>query len=178
MSRIGKLPIAIPAGITVEQKGDVVVVNGAKGQLEEEIHPEMKVVVEDGTLKVTRPSDNRLHKSLHGLTRTLINNMVIGLKDGFEKKLEIVGVGYRAELKNRTLVLLVGYSHPIYFVPPEEITIEVPTPTVIVIKGIKKQLVGQIAAKIRSYRPPEPYKGKGIRYSDEHVRRKAGKSNA
>ena len=177
MSRVGKLPIEIPEGITIEQKGDVVVVNGAKGQLQETVHPDMKIVVEEGSLKVERPSDNRLHRSLHGLTRSLIANMVIGLKEGFEKKLEIVGVGYRAELKNRTLVLLVGYSHPIYFVPPEEITIEVPASNTIVVKGIEKQLVGQVAAKIRSYRPPEPYKGKGIRYSDEHVRRKAGKAN-
>lgn len=177
MSRVGKLPIEIPAGITVEQKGDVIVVNGAKGQLKEAVHPDMKVVVEEGLVKIQRPSDDRIHRSLHGLTRSLIANMVIGLKDGFEKKLEIIGVGYRAELKGKALVLLVGYSHPIYFIPPEEITIEVPAPNTIIIKGIEKQLVGQVAAKIRSYRPPEPYKGKGIRYADEHVRRKAGKAN-
>lgn len=177
MSRVGKQPISIPQGVEVEQKGDVVIVKGQKGQLEENIHPDMKIVIKDGVLTVERPDDNRFNRALHGLTRSLIYNMVVGLTEGFQKALEIVGVGYRAELKGRSLVLLLGYSHPIYFVPPEDITIEVPAPTKIIVKGVSKQLVGQVAAKIRSFRPPEPYKGKGIRYEGEHVRRKAGKVN-
>jgi len=177
LSRVGKQPISIPQGVEVEQKGDVVIVKGQKGQLEENIHPDMKIVIKDGVLTVERPDDNRFNRALHGLTRSLIYNMVVGLTEGFQKALEIVGVGYRAELKGRSLVLLLGYSHPIYFVPPEDITIEVPAPTKIIVKGVSKQLVGQVAAKIRSFRPPEPYKGKGIRYEGEHVRRKAGKVN-
>ncbi|RKY77580.1 50S ribosomal protein L6 [candidate division KSB1 bacterium] len=177
MSRVGKQPISIPQGVEVEQKGDVVIVKGQKGQLEEKIHPDMKIVIKDGVLTVERPDDNRFNRALHGLTRSLIYNMVVGLTEGFQKALEIVGVGYRAELKGRSLVLLLGYSHPIYFVPPEDITIEVPAPTKIIVKGVSKQLVGQVAAKIRSFRPPEPYKGKGVRYEGEHVRRKAGKVN-
>jgi len=177
LSRVGKQPISIPQGVEVEQKGDVVIVKGQKGQLEEKIHPDMKIVIKDGVLTVERPDDNRFNRALHGLTRSLIYNMVVGLTEGFQKALEIVGVGYRAELKGRSLVLLLGYSHPIYFVPPEDITIEVPAPTKIIVKGVSKQLVGQVAAKIRSFRPPEPYKGKGVRYEGEHVRRKAGKVN-
>ena len=138
----------------------------------------MKVIVEDNVIRVERPSENKFHKSLHGLTRSLIQNMVTGLTEGFSIKLEIVGVGYRAEIKGKNLVLLLGYSHPIYFAPPEGISIEVPVPNTVVIKGIDKHLVGQVAAKIRSFRPPEPYKGKGVRYEGEHVRRKAGKATA
>jgi len=171
------MPVTIPAGITVEQKGDVVVVQGEKGVLEERIHPDMKVIIEGDVVRVERPSDDRFHRSLHGLTRSLIQNMVMGLKEGNMKKLEIIGVGYRAEIKGKAVVFQLGYSHPIYMVPPEGIEIEVPTPTSVVVKGIDKHLVGQIAAKIRSFRPPEPYKGKGVRYEGEHVRRKAGKAN-
>ncbi|MCD6118014.1 50S ribosomal protein L6 [bacterium] len=177
MSRVGKQPINIPAGLEIEQKGDVLIVKGQKGQLEEKIHPDMKIVIKDGVLTVERPDDGRFHRSLHGLTRSLINNMVVGLTEGFAKSLEIVGVGYRAELKGKVLVLLLGYSHPIYFIPPDGITIEVSAPTKLSVKGVDKQLVGQVAAKIRSFRPPEPYKGKGIRYEGEYVRRKAGKVN-
>ena len=176
MSRVGKLPITIPAGITVEKKGDSVIVKGDKGELSEKIHPEVTVVIEDGTIRVERPTDNRFHRSLHGLTRSLIANMIDGLTKGFEKQLEIIGVGYRAEVKGKAISFALGYSHPIYFVPPEGIEIEVPAQTKVNIKGIDKQLVGQVAAKIRSFRPPEPYKGKGVRYVDEYVRRKAGKA--
>jgi large subunit ribosomal protein L6 len=176
LSRVGKLAIQIPDGIVIEKQDDKVVVKGTKGVLEERIHPDMDVIIEASMIRVERPSDSRLHRSLHGLTRTLIHNMVVGLTDGYQKKLEIVGVGYRAELKGNALVLQLGYSHPIYFVPPETIQIEVPAQNAIVIKGASKQLVGQVAAKIRSFRPPEPYKGKGIRYEGEYVRRKAGKA--
>lgn len=177
MSRVGKMPITIQPGITVEQKGDVVIVKGEKGVLEERIHPDMKVIIEGNVVRVERPSDDRFHRSLHGLTRSLIQNMVSGLHEGCMKKLEIIGVGYRAEVKGKAVVFQLGFSHPIYLVPPEGIEIEVPTPTTLVVKGIDKHLVGQIAAKIRSFRPPEPYKGKGVRYEGEHVRRKAGKAN-
>jgi large subunit ribosomal protein L6 len=170
------MPIKIPAGIQVEHKGDTVVVKGEKGMLEEKVHPEMKIIIEQGEIRVERPSDNRFHRSLHGLTRSLINNMVVGLTDGNEKRLEIIGVGYRAEKKGNVVIFQVGYSHPIYFKPPEGIEIEVPTQNSVIIRGIDKQLVGQVAAKLRSFRPPEPYKGKGIRYEGEYVRRKAGKA--
>lgn len=176
MSRVGKMPISVPAGIKLEMKENLLVVSNDKGSLEEKIHPDMKLSIEEGTVKVERPSDNRFHKSLHGLTRSLIQNMVTGLTEGYTRKLEIVGVGYRAELKGKAVILQLGFSHPIYFIPPEGIEIEVPQPTSIVIKGINKQVVGQVAAKIRSFRPPEPYKGKGIRYDGEYVRRKAGKA--
>lgn len=178
MSRIGKLPIAIPQGVQVEKKGSVVVVKGQNGVLEHTIHPDIDVKVEDGKVLVARPSNNRFHRALHGLTRSLINNMVSGVKTGFEKKLEIVGVGFRAEVKGKTLVMQIGFSHPIYFVPPEGITLSTPNPTLIVIKGIDCQLVGQVAANIRFFRPPECYKGKGIRYEGEYVRKKAGKATA
>ena len=176
MSRVGKLPITIPDGIQVEKKGDLIIVKGEKGLLQEKIHPDIQVAIEGNVVKVERPSNNNFHRSLHGLSRSLIQNMVTGLTDGYEKRLEIVGVGYRIEQKGKTLVLQLGYSHPIYFVPPEGIIIEIPAPTQIIVKGIDKQLVGQVAAKIRSFKPPEPYKGKGIRYIDEYVRRKAGKT--
>ena len=176
MSRVGRMPIVIPDGIQVEKKGNAVIVKGEKGILEERIHPDMKVVIEENQVKVERPSDQRFHRSLHGLSRSLIQNMILGLTEGFEKRLQIIGVGYRAELKGKILLLQLGYSHPIYFVPPENITIEIPAQDRIVIRGMNKQVVGQVAAKIRSFRPPEPYKGKGVRYEGEYVRRKAGKT--
>lgn len=178
MSRVGKRVIILPEGVEAQKKGKLVIVKGQKGTLECHIHPEMKVTIEDRTIKVERPSDSKRHKSLHGLTRSLIQNMVSGITEGFKKNLEIVGVGYRAELKGKALHLQLGYSHPIYFVPPEKIVIEIPLPNIITVSGIDKQLVGEIAAKIRSFRPPEPYKGKGIRYEGERVRRKAGKATA
>jgi large subunit ribosomal protein L6 len=176
LSRVGQSPIQIPDGITVEKRDKIIAVKGSKGVLEERVHPDINVILEGKTIRVERPSNSQLHRSLHGLTRTLIQNMITGLTSGYEKKLEIVGIGYRAELKGNMLVLLLGYSHPIYFLPPDTISIEVPAQNSIVIKGVNKQLVGQVTAKIRSFRPPEPYKGKGIRYEGEHVRRKAGKA--
>ena len=170
------MPIEIPTGIDVKQEGDIVIVKGEKGTLQERIHPNMNVIIEKDSVRIERPNDNRFNRSLHGLSRSLIQNMITGLTEGFVKKLEIIGVGYRAELKNKTLVFQLGYSHPIYFLPPEEISIELPSPTSVVVRGINKHLVGQIAAKLRSFRPPEPYKGKGIRYEGEYVRRKAGKA--
>jgi len=176
LSRVGKLPILIPQGVKVEKKDNIVTVTGPGGTLQENIHPDMNVIIGESEVRVERPSEGRMHRSLHGLSRTLIQNMVTGTTDGFEKKLEIVGVGYRAEEKGKAVVFQLGFSHPIYFVPPEGITIAVAGPNNVSVKGIDKQLVGQVAAKIRSFRPPEPYKGKGIRYEDEHVRRKAGKA--
>ena len=176
MSRVGKLPVAIPQGISVEKQDDVLVVSGQKGQLKQKIHPDMKLKIESDSVIVERPDDSGRQRSLHGLTRSLIQNMVIGLTEGFIRRLEIVGVGYRAEKRGNALVLQLGYSHPIYFVPPEGITFNVPVPTQIEVLGTEKQLVGQVAAKVRSFRPPEPYKGKGIRYEGEYVRRKAGKT--
>lgn len=178
MSRIGKLPIPIPEGVSVEQKQDVITVKSPKGELTQKIHPDMKVQIKDNEVVIERPSNNGFHRSLHGLTRSLVYNMVTGLTEGYQKKLEITGVGYRAELKGKALVLLLGFSHPIYFKAPEGIEIEVPVPNSVVVKGVEKQLVGQVAAKIRSFRPPEPYKGKGVRYEGEYVRRKAGKATA
>ena len=176
MSRVGKSPIPIPEGIQVEKKDNTVIVKGENGALEERLHPDMRVIIEENIIRVERPSESRFHRSIHGLTRSLINNMILGLTTGFEKRLEIIGVGYRAELKGKMVILQLGYSHPIYFVPPEEITVELPSPSIIVVKGINKQVVGQVAAKIRSFRTPEPYKGKGIRYEGEYVKRKAGKT--
>ena len=178
MSRIGKLPVTIPDGIQVELQGSTLVVKGPKGELRQDVHPDMKVIVEAGQVRVERPTDNRYHRALHGLTRSLIQNMVTGLKTGYLRKLEIVGVGFRAEVKSRTLVLQIGFSHPIHFIPPDGITIEAPTPTNITVKGADKQLVGQVATKIREFRPPESYKGKGIRFEGEYVRKKAGKTTA
>ena len=177
MSRIGKLPVRVPAGvtITVEEK-NVVTVKGPKGTLCQQMPAEMDIQLEDGVLTVKRPSDNKNHRALHGLTRSLLNNMVVGTTTGYAKNLEIVGVGYRAQLDGTKLVLNLGYSHPVVFEAPEGITYEVPAPTKIVVKGIDKQLVGQIAANIRASRAPEPYKGKGIRYEGEFVRRKEGKT--
>lgn len=178
MSRIGRLPVKIPGGVTVEFKDSVLFMRGPKGELSQPIHPDMRVVVESDMIRVERPSDDKYHKALHGLTRSIIQNMVRGVTVGFERKLEIIGVGYRAEVKSRTLVLQLGYSHPIYFIPPKGISIETPTPNNITVKGPDKQQVGQVAAKIRSFRPPEPYKGKGIRLEGEYVRKKAGKTTA
>jgi large subunit ribosomal protein L6 len=175
MSRIGRAPITVPAGVDVTIAGNNVAVKGPKGQLAMDVHPNMSVALDDGVMTVTRPNDSGPNRSLHGLTRTLISNMVTGVTSGFEKKLEIVGVGYRASKKGSDLEILVGYSHPVVVPPPENIEFEVPVPTQIVVKGIDKQRVGQVAAELRSIRKPEPYKGKGIRYEGEVVRRKVGK---
>jgi large subunit ribosomal protein L6 len=175
MSRIGRAPITIPAGVTVDIAGTAVTVKGPKGQLAMNVHPNMSLDITDGVMTVTRPNDSGPNRSLHGLTRTLLSNMVTGVTTGFSKKLEIQGVGYRASKKGEDLEILVGYSHPVVVNPPENIEFEVPVPTQIVVKGIDKQRVGQVAADIRSIRRPEPYKGKGIRYEGEVVRRKVGK---
>ena len=175
MSRIGKAPIPLPAGVEFSYDNAVVTVKGPKGELTQRVPREMQVEVGDGVIAVKRPTDSGQHRSLHGLTRTLIANMVIGVTDGFEKRLEIVGVGYRASLKGDVLELLVGYSHPVLLEPPEHVVFETPQATVVVVKGIDKQVVGEVAAKVRSIRPPEPYKGKGIRYAGEYVQRKVGK---
>jgi large subunit ribosomal protein L6 len=176
VSRIGKKPIEIPKGVTVSQDGNLVNVKGPKGELHQSVHSNIKIEINDTEVVVSRPNDSKENKSLHGLTRALIQNMVTGVDESYKKTLDIVGVGYRAELKGKNLLLNLGYSHPIYFVPPESVTIETPSQTQIVLSGVDKQLVGQVAAKIRSFRKPEPYKGKGIKYSDEHIRRKAGKT--
>ena len=175
MSRIGRKPIAIPDGVTVDIKPELISVKGPKGELNQAVSGDMKVLQSDGTLTVERPTDRGEHRALHGLTRSLIANMVEGVTQGFEKRLEIQGVGYRARLQGKALELSVGYSHPVSVTAPEGIEFEVPTPTQVVVRGIDKQLVGEIAARIRRTRPPEPYKGKGIRYEGEHVRRKVGK---
>jgi large subunit ribosomal protein L6 len=175
MSRIGRQPIEIPDGVEVDVQASAVKVKGPKGELSQEIVRDMKVSLEDGAVKVERPTDRGEHRALHGLTRSLIANMVEGVTDGYEKRLEIQGVGYRAQLKGKTLELALGYSHPVTVEPPEGIEFEVPQPTEVIVRGIDKQLVGQVAADIRKRRPPEPYKGKGIRYRDEHVMRKVGK---
>ncbi|SES89538.1 50S ribosomal protein L6 [Anaerobranca gottschalkii] len=177
MSRIGKKPVVIPQGVEVKIDGNnVVTVKGPKGQLTKSFSPELNIVVEEGNVVVTTPSDDKKHRSLHGLTRTLIANMVEGVTQGFFKNLELVGVGYRAQLQGNKLVLSMGYSHPVEIVAPEGITFEVPAQNKITVRGIDKQLVGQIAAEIRSVREPEPYLGKGIRYEGENVRRKEGKT--
>ena len=177
MSRIGRLPITIPAGVKIDVTEDnVITVKGAKETLTRALHPDMKIVIEGETLTVVRPSDDKMHRSLHGLTRTLINNMVIGVTTGFTKELEINGVGYRCQMKGKTLNLTLGYSHPVDYTPEEGITIEAPAPNKILVKGANKERVGAVAAKIRSFRAPEPYKGKGIKYADEHIRRKEGKA--
>lgn len=178
MSRVGKNPISLPQGVDIEIKKTLVSVKGPKGILSREIHPDIKVSVDDGQLTVSRPNDSKFFRSQHGLYRSLIANMVEGVTNAFEKKLEIVGVGYKGEIKNGRLVLQLGYSHPIVLVPPDGIEIKAESPTSLTISGINKELVGQIAAKIRSFRPPEPYKGKGVKYADEQIRRKAGKAAA
>ena len=173
MSRIGRAPIPVPSGVTVDISGQKVSVKGPKGELEHVVSEPIRIAQEDGVLVVTRPTDRGPHRALHGLSRTLVANMVTGVTDGFQRKL--VGVGYRAQLKGKNLELAVGFSHPVTFEPPEGITFEVPETTQIVVSGIDKQQVGQIASEIRRVRPPEPYKGKGIRYEGEAVRRKVGK---
>ncbi|HMM48659.1 MAG TPA: 50S ribosomal protein L6 [Miltoncostaeaceae bacterium] len=175
MSRIGRAPIPVPDGVNVEIRGQQVTVKGPKGELQHTVVEPIRVAEEDGTLVVTRPTDRGPHRSLHGLSRTLIANMVEGVNSGFERSLEIVGVGYRAQMKGADLELSVGYSHPVTIPPPAGVTFEVPSPTQVVVRGIDKQVIGQIAAEIRGVRPPEPYKGKGIRYAGEHVQRKVGK---
>lgn len=176
MSRIGKQPVTIPAGVEVKIDGHVVNVKGPKGELTREFNPMMTIKQEGDEIIVTRPDDSREARSLHGLTRTLIHNMVIGVSEGFSKKLELVGVGYRATLKGKDLEMSLGFSHPVKVTPPEGIVFEVPSQTEIVIKGASKEQVGQVAADVRAWRKPEPYKGKGIRYEGEHVRRKLGKA--
>jgi len=176
MSRIGRLPIAVPSSVDVTIEGPQVTVKGPKGTLSRRLHPDMTVSREDANLVVSRPTEQKTHKQLHGLTRTLVNNMVVGVTDGYRKGLEITGVGYRATLNGRKLTLNLGYSHPIEIEPPEGISFEVENPTRLAVIGIDKELVGQMAARIRSTRKPEPYKGKGVRYAGEQIRRKAGKA--
>ena len=175
MSRIGRKPIAVPDTVTVAVAPGSVAVKGPKGELSQRLSTDMKVEQSDGTVTVERPTDRGEHRALHGLTRSLIANMVEGVTEGFEKRLEIQGVGYRAQLKGKRLEMALGFSHPVSIEPPEGIEFEVPQPTEVIVRGIDKQLVGQVAADIRKRRPPEPYKGKGIRYRDEHVARKVGK---
>ncbi len=176
MSRIGKKPITIPAGVEVKLNGSEVTVKGPKGELKNTFNPAMAIAVEGNEVIVTRPSDNKDHRSLHGLTRTLIANMVEGVTNGFKKELEVNGVGYRVQKQGKNLVMNLGFSHQVIMEEPAGITIEVPSPNSIVISGPDKQQVGQFAAEVREKRPPEPYKGKGIKYIDEHIRRKEGKA--
>lgn len=178
MSRIGNQPIAIPSGVDITLDGHTLTVKGPKGTLSHKLPQSMQVEVTADEVKVTRPSDDKEHKSLHGLTRSLINNMVIGVTEGYSKTLEIVGVGYRAAMKGKNLNLTLGFSHPVIMEPPAGIEFETPEPTKIIVKGADKEVVGQVAAEIRDWRKPEPYKGKGVRYEGEHVRRKAGKTGA
>ncbi|MFN2150347.1 MAG: 50S ribosomal protein L6 [Anaerolineales bacterium] len=177
MSRIGRMPVVVPQGVDVEIKGSFVRVKGPKGQLQHTFPADMEISMEDGQIAVKRPSDERTHRALHGMTRALINNMVVGVSQGFEKVLEVNGVGYRAEMSGKNLVLNVGYSHPVEVEPPDGIAFDVDTRTrQIKVQGYDKVEVGQVAANIRAIRPPEPYKGKGIKYLDERIRRKAGKA--
>ena len=176
MSRIGNKVITVPAGVEVSVRDSVVTVKGPKGTLEQKIAPTMSISVADGVLTVSRANDEKMNKSLHGLTRTLINNMVVGVTEGFSKKLEINGVGYRAAKEGKDLVLNVGYSHEVKIPGTDDVTTEVPDANHIIVKGINKQKVGQFAAEVRNVRPPEPYKGKGIKYEDEVIRRKEGKT--
>ena len=176
MSRIGRTPIAVPEGVTVKIEGNLVSVKGPKGELSREIHPDMILELEGNVLNVKRPSDEKNHRALHGLSRTLINNMVVGVTKGFTKTLEIAGVGYRAAKAGTKLNLTLGFSHPVEVEPPKGITIDVPAPNKIVVSGVDKEVVGALAAKIRGYREPEPYKGKGVKYEGEVIRRKVGKA--
>ena len=178
MSRIGKKPVTLPKGVAVEVQGNTVAVKGPKGELRRTLHTEMQVALADGQVTVSRPSDEKRHKALHGLSRTLVQNMVEGVSKGFSKTLEIQGVGYKAEAKPYGVNLIVGYSHPVKYEAPKGIKISVENNTVVKIEGADKEAVGQVAAELRSVRPPEPYKGKGIRYQGEQVRRKAGKTGA
>src|SRR5213596_4355677 len=175
MSRIGRKPVALPKGVTAQIDGHKITVKGPKGEISRTLHEDMNVALEDSTVVVKRPSEEAQHKALHGLTRTLVANMVQGVTEGFSKTLEIQGVGYRAQLKGKDLELALGYSHPVPVKAPDGIEFEVPQPTRVIVKGISKQQVGEIAAYIRKQRPPEPYKGKGIRYEGEYVARKVGK---
>jgi len=176
VSRIGKKPVVIPSNVTVKLNGQSLSVKGPKGELNDTFHPNISLEIKDNEIIATRSNDQKENRALHGLTRSLIQNMIIGVSDGYSKTLDIVGVGYRVELKESNLLINIGYSHPIYFMPPAGITLQAPLPTQIVISGIDKQLVGAVASKIRSIRKPEPYKGKGIKYSTEVIRRKAGKT--
>jgi large subunit ribosomal protein L6 len=178
VSRIGKKPVTVPKGVTIDLQGRTVAVKGPRGELRRSLHPEMKVALSDGQFTVERPSEDKRHKALHGLTRTLVQNMVDGVSKGFSKTLEIQGVGYKAEAKPYGVNLIVGYSHPVKYEAPKGIKISVENNTVVKIEGPDKEVVGQVAAELRSVRPPEPYKGKGIRYQGEQVRRKAGKTGA
>ena len=177
MSRIGKRPIEIPEGVTVDiQPGNTVTVKGPKGELTNSFNEEMKIELEGNVMNVIRPSESKEHRSIHGTTRSVLDNMVVGVSKGFERSLELIGVGYRAQLQGKKLVLNVGYSHPVEFTPEEGIEIEVPENTKVIVRGIDRERVGALASNIRLTRPPEPYKGKGIRYVGEHVRRKEGKT--
>lgn len=176
MSRIGRMPITVPAEVNVSMEGNTVKVKGPKGELIRNFHPEISINLETDKIVVTRPTDNKNHRSLHGLTRTLLNNMVTGVTKGFEKKLELVGVGYRASKQGNKLVLNVGYSQPVEMDPGADLSVEVPVPTKITILGIDKEKVGAFAANVRAVREPEPYKGKGIKYEGERIQRKAGKA--
>jgi len=178
MSRVGRMPIEIPAGVTVSQNENTLTVKGAKGELTRTFHPDINIAVEENVITVTRPSDGKEHRSLHGLTRALVANMVTGVHEGFTKTLEITGVGYRAAKQGNKLALTLGFSHPVEMEAPAGITIDVPAPNKIVVSGADKEVVGAVAADIRKWRKPEPYKGKGIRYEGEVVRRKAGKAGA
>lgn len=182
MSRIGKLPIQVPSGVTITQKDGVVTVKGPKGELSQAVNPDIKVEVKDGTLTVERPTDERNHRALHGLYRSLINNMVVGVSDGYKKELELVGVGYRASNAGQLLELSLGYTHNIYLELPKEVVVETKSERnknpLIILESADKQLLGQVCAKIRSFRKPEPYKGKGIKFVGEVIRRKSGKSAA
>jgi large subunit ribosomal protein L6 len=176
MSRIGRMPIPVPQGVQVQVDKSLVTVRGPKGTLSRELHPDMNIEQSDGNILVSRPTEGRMHRALHGLTRTLVANMVSGVTIGFTRRLEIAGVGYRAQQAGKDLVLQVGFSHPVAVEPPEGVTLTAETPTRIVVSGIDKELVGETAARIRRVRPPEPYKGKGIKYAEEQVRRKVGKT--
>ena len=177
MSRIGKQPIAIPAGVEIKvEAGNLVTVKGPKGTATQQLHKNMIIKIEGATVVVERPDDEALNKSLHGLTRTLLSNMITGVTEGFTKQLEIVGVGYRAAKSGKTLTLNLGHSHPVTFEDGNGVTFEVPQPNIVLVKGIDNQVVGQVAAQVRSTRPPEPYHGKGVKYADEHIRRKSGKA--
>ena len=178
MSRVGRKPIPIVTGVKVQKTDRSVKIVGPKGELSATVHPDIGFEIKDNQILITRSNDEKQQRSLHGLWRALMANMIKGVTDGYSKKLELVGVGYRAEMKGKKLQLLLGFSHPILFAPPEGIKVEAPTQTNITISGIDKQLVGQVAAKIRSFRPPEPYKGKGVKYEGEYIRRKAGKAAA
>lgn len=176
MSRIGKKPVEVPSGVTITLEGTLMTVKGPKGELKRDLHPDMKINIEENVITVERPSDNKEHRALHGTTRSLISNMVEGVTKGYERALELIGVGYRATKSGQKLVLNVGYSHPVEIVPEQGIEIEVPSNTKVIVKGIDKERVGALASNIRSVRLPEPYKGKGIRYEGEYVRRKEGKT--